>query len=260
MTDGLQFDEDLRRAMEMAYLTPDIAAARSEVIKALNVQVGESVLDIGSGPGFLAKDLAERVGPTGSTHGIDLAENMIEAGRKLCASQPWAEFQCGDAMSLPYPDASFDAVVSTQVYEYVPDLEGALSEFGRVMRPGGRGIIVDTDWSAPYWNATDTSIRDRIIDAWAKHCAQESVPMRLSGAIRSANLEIKQIIALPLFNYRYDENAFSYWVPKIIGSFALGRNGIEQKDIDAWLAGLEQLEEKGDYFFCINRYLFEVIK
>ena len=84
--------------------------------------------------------------------------------------------------------------------------------------------------------------------------------MRLSGAIRSANLEIKQIIALPLFNYRYDENAFSYWVPKIIGSFALGRNGIEQKDIDAWLSGLEQLEEKGDYFFCINRYLFEVIK
>lgn len=260
MAGGLQFNEELRKAMEMAYLTPDIAAARAEVIKILNAQAGESILDIGSGPGFLVKDIAERVGPTGSTHGIDLAENMVEAGKKLCADKPWANFQSGDAMSLPYPDASFDAAVSTQVYEYVPDLGGALSEFGRVLHPGGRGVIVDTDWSVPYWNAEDKEIHNRIIDAWSEHCIQASVPMRLSGAIRTANLKIKQITALPLFNYNYDENAFSYWVPKIIGSFVLGRNGIEQTDIDAWLSGLENLGKKGDYFFCINRYLFEVIK
>lgn len=260
MTNGLQFDEELRKALEMAYQTPDIVAARAEVINRLDVQAGESILDIGSGPGFLARDIAERVGPAGSTHGIDLAENMVEAGKQLCADQPWAEFQIGDAMSLPYADERFDAVVSTQVYEYVPDLNGALSEFGRVMRPGGRGVIVDTDWSAPYWNAEDTKIRDRIIDAWSEHCAQASVPMRLSSAIRSARLKVKQITALPLFNYRYDENAFSYWIPKIIGSFVSGRKGIEKGDIDAWQSGLEKLGKDGNYFFCINRYLFEVVK
>ena len=95
------------KAMEMAYLTPYIAKARAEVIKILDVQAGETALDIGSGPGFLAKDLASGVGPKGSAHGVDLAENMVEAGRKLCADQPWAEFHCADAMLLPYPDASF---------------------------------------------------------------------------------------------------------------------------------------------------------
>jgi arsenite methyltransferase len=260
MSNELQFDEAVRKALQMAYLTPDIAAARAEVIKILNVQAGETILDIGSGPGFLAKDLANSVGPTGLIHGIDLAENMIEAGRKLCVDQPWAKFQSGDAMSLPYPDASFDAVVSTQVYEYVPDLKGALAEFGRVLRPGGRGVIVDTDWATPYWSATDTVVRDRIIEAWTEHCAQASVPMRLSDAIRSASLGIKRITALPLFNYNYDESAFSYWVPKIIGAFVLGRKGIEQKGIDAWQSGLDHLGKKGDYFFCINRYLFEVTK
>lgn len=260
MASGLQFDEATRMAMEMAYLTPDIAAARAEVIRILNAQGGETILDIGSGPGFLAKDLAVDVGPTGSIHGIDMAENMVEAGRKLCADLPWAEFQCGDAMSLPYPDASFDAAVSTQVYEYVPDLQGALSEFSRVLRLGGRGVIVDTDWTAPYWSATDTSIRDRIIDAWSDHCAQAAVPMRLPGAIRAANLEIERITALPLLNYKYDKNAFSYWMPAIIGAFVVGRKGIEQSDIDAWQVGLEQLGDKGGYFFCINRYIFEVTK
>ena len=57
MAGGLQFNEELRKAMEMAYLTPDIAAARAEVIKILNAQAGESILDIGSGPGFLVKDI-----------------------------------------------------------------------------------------------------------------------------------------------------------------------------------------------------------
>lgn len=260
MSNDLQFDEEVRVALEMAYLTPDIVAARSEVVKALNVQTGEKVLDIGSGSGFLAKDLADRVGPTGSVHGIDLAENMLEASRKLCVDQPWATFELGDAMSLPYPDASFDVGVSTQVYEYVPDLDGALAELNRVLRPGGRGVVLDTDWAAPYWNATDTDIRDRIIEAWTEHCAQASVPMRLSSSIRSANLGVKQIKALPLLNYSYDENAFSYWMPKIIGAFVVGRQGVEQEDVDNWQSGLDHLGKTGDYFFCINRYLFELMK
>ena len=95
MAKGLQFDETLRKAMEMAYLTPDIAAARAEVVKKLDIQAGETILDIGSGPGFLAKDLANCVGPTGYVHGVDLAEKMIETSKKLCTDQPWTEFQVG---------------------------------------------------------------------------------------------------------------------------------------------------------------------
>lgn len=260
MAAGLQFDETLRKALEMAYLTPDIVSARAEVVRALNLQPGERVLDVGSGPGFLARDLAGCVGDKGSMRGIDPAENMLEAARSLCSDQPWAEFDLGDAMELPYPDSSFDAVVSTQVYEYVPDLDGAVSEFARVLRPGGRGVIVDTDWAVPYWSATDTSVRDQIIEAWREHCAQQAVPMRLSGSIRSANLQIQELKVLPLLNSTYDKNAFSYWVPMIIGAFVLGRNGIEQSDIDSWIAGLGELERAGGYFFCINRYMFAVAK
>jgi ubiquinone/menaquinone biosynthesis C-methylase UbiE len=260
MTKGLQFDEALRESMEMAYRTPDIESVRAEVVKVLDVRSGEDVLDIGSGPGFLAKDLADCVGSEGSLCGVDVAETMVEAGRRLCAHQPWVEFRIGDAMSLPVPDASFDVVVSTQVYEYVLDLEGALSEFGRVLRPGGRGLILDTDWAAPYWSATEPTIRDRIIEAWTEHCAQAAVPMRLSNAIRSADLEIQRISVLPLLNTRFDESAFSYWITPIIASFVLGRNGVQQSDIDAWLSGLEDLERSGDYFFCINRYVFEVTR
>ncbi|MDH3347246.1 MAG: methyltransferase domain-containing protein [Desulfobulbaceae bacterium] len=260
MAEGLQFEESIRKAMEMAYLTDEIAALREEIVGTLKVQPGERVLDIGSGPGLLAKDLAHCTGATGSLRGLDMAENMLAAARKLCAEQSQVEFERGDAMSLPYQDLNFDVVVSTQVYEYVEDLNKAVAEFGRVLRLGGRGIIVDTDWSVPYWNAVDPGLRDRIVKSWSEHCSQEAVPMRLSTAIRSANLQIKNLRVIPLLNQEFNESTFSYWMTKIIGSFVLGRNGIEQSDIDHWIGGLQKLSHNGDYFFCINRYLFEVVK
>jgi hypothetical protein len=99
-----------------------------------------------------------------------------------------------------------------------------------------------------------------MINAWKGHCAQESVPMRLTASIKSAGLQLNTVEALPIMNTQYNENNFSYWLSKIIASFAKGRDGLTQSDSEAWLAGLDSLEKKGEYFFCINRYLFEVTK
>jgi len=260
MADGLEFNDEVNHALKMAYQTPDIVSARAQVVTALKLQEGLQVLDIGSGPGLLAQDISQNIGNSGSVVGVDMADNMIESARKLCANRAMVSFEQGDAMSLPFADNSFDAVVSTQVYEYVADLNAALTEFARVLRPGGRGVIVDTDWAFPYWSAVDVGCRDRMINAWKQHCAQESVPMRLPASIKSAGLRLDNVDALPIMNTQYNENNFSYWLSKIIASFANSRDGLTQSDSDAWLAGLDSLEKSGEYFFCINRYLFEITK
>ncbi|MDX2426857.1 MAG: methyltransferase domain-containing protein [Cycloclasticus sp.] len=260
MATDLQFDDAINRALKMAYLTPEIVDARAKVVQALQVRVGQKVLDIGSGPGLLASDIAKRVGEVGAVVGIDLADNMLNSARELCADTPWVTFEQADAMLLPFDDNSFDAVVSTQVYEYVPDLEAALVEFARVLRPGGHGVIVDTDWAFPYWNAVDFTLHDRMVKAWKGHCMQESVPLRLAAAIKSAGLQLVKVQALPISNTVYDENGFSFWLSSIIKAFAVGRNGIEKPDADRWIKDLHELGRKGEYFFCINRYLFEITK
>ena len=84
--------------------------------------------------------------------------------------------------------------------------------------------------------------------------------MRLPRAIRKTGLFIERGDVLPLFNPEYHENAFSYWAAKIIGAFVVGRKNITKEDVDGWLADLEELGEDGAYFFCINRYLFQVSK
>ncbi len=60
--------------------------------------------------------------------GVDLSADMLALSKARCAAQPWVEFEIADAAGLPYPDAAFDAAVSTQVYEYVPDIPAALAE------------------------------------------------------------------------------------------------------------------------------------
>jgi len=148
MSSGLQFDEATSRKVEALYLTPHVVAQRCQVLKALELKQGERVLDIGSGPGLLAYDIAASVGREGRVCGIDISEDMLTMSRRRCGDQSWTDFRRADATKLPYPDDSFDAAVSTQVYEYVADVPTALAELHRVLRPGGRAVVVDTDYGS----------------------------------------------------------------------------------------------------------------
>ncbi|MFZ5913359.1 MAG: methyltransferase domain-containing protein, partial [Pseudomonadota bacterium] len=145
MSGMLEFDERRARAIETMYQNPDVTGQRAEVLRRLELRPGEAVLDVGSGPGLLLRDLALSVGEAGKAVGLDMSAPMIEVARRRCEGLPQAAFEQGDAMKLPFPGAMFDVAVSTQVYEYVPDMETALAELHRVMKPGGRILILDTD-------------------------------------------------------------------------------------------------------------------
>jgi arsenite methyltransferase len=96
----LQFDDAGARRIEAIYSTPDVVAQRRWTRKALNLRPGESVLDVGSGPGFLAAEMASEVGPTGRVSGVDISEAMLSMARTHCAklsSTALVDFQVGDA-------------------------------------------------------------------------------------------------------------------------------------------------------------------
>src|SRR5436305_9148174 len=117
----LQFDEEASRRSEATYMTPDVVEQRRAVRVALALGQGEKVLDIGSGPGLLARELAAEVGALGSVDGIDPSESMLALARRRRPAAGAAEVRCvvGDACALPFADGSFDAAVATLVYEYV---------------------------------------------------------------------------------------------------------------------------------------------
>ena len=247
----LEFDEENARRLEVVYTTPDVVAQRRAVRSALALEPGERVLDIGSGPGFLAAEMAEEVGPDGAVSGVDASETMLAMARRRAAP---VEYVAGDALALPFPDEHFDAAVCTQVYEYVDDVGGALAEARRVLRPGGRLLVLDTDWDSIVWHSRDHERMGRVLAAWNEHLADPYLPRRLPGLLRGAGLEPTDQAVIPILNLGTDRNTYSAGMTGMIAGFAGGRGGVTEADAAAWEQDLAELGE--DSFFSLNRYLF----
>ncbi|NYJ04081.1 methyltransferase domain-containing protein [Petropleomorpha daqingensis] len=252
----LQFDERGTRHIVRLYSTPDVVRQRAEVLALLAARPGERVLDIGSGPGFLVASLADAVGAEGAVHGLDRSAPMNAVARDLVADRPWVRIDDGDAVELPYPDGDFDAAVSTQVYEYVADVPRALSELRRVLRPGGRALVLDTDWDSVVWHVVDRALHRRVMTAWEEHLVHPHLPAMLPGQLLRAGFRVTGRHLIPLFNPRLEENTFSALNIEMIARFVRGRQGLTDEDVEAWTADLRERGAEDAYLFSLNRYCF----
>jgi demethylmenaquinone methyltransferase / 2-methoxy-6-polyprenyl-1,4-benzoquinol methylase len=108
---------------------------------------GSRVLDVATGTGDLALELARRVAPSGQVIASDFAEGMLARARAKAASQRTGalppRFEWGDALSLPYPDDAFDAATVGFGARNFADLGQGLAEMVRVVRPGGRVVVLE---------------------------------------------------------------------------------------------------------------------
>src|SRR4051794_31154443 len=86
MSTAMPFDDDLTRRLVEMYTIAEVVAQRDATLEILNPQPGERVLDIGSGPGFLAAGIASRVGQSGAVSGIDLSASMIAYAGRLAGA------------------------------------------------------------------------------------------------------------------------------------------------------------------------------
>ena len=252
----LRYDEEATKRLLAVYLTPDVVMQREQFLRAMNPQPGERVLDIGSGPGFLALSIAKETGSTGVVRGIDVSEPMIDMARKHCAHLAWTEFSQADATNLPFPDDSFDAAISTQVLEYVRDVDRALAEMYRVVRPAGRVVIVDTDWDSIVWHSSDRERMNRVLAAWAEHAADPYLPRTLVDKLIRAGFCIESQEVIPLFNPSFDPDTYSNRVIDLIVPFVIGRFDIDRDEANGWAEKLRSAGNEGEYFFSLNRYLF----
>ncbi|MBH0179994.1 MAG: methyltransferase domain-containing protein [Nitrospira sp.] len=114
---------------------------------------GLRVLDLGSGTGYPALLAAQAVGLGGSVHGIDLAEQMLDAARRKATRLGLNNitFRAGDVTTLPFETNSFDAITSRFCLMFLPEIPKAADEIARVLKPGG--WLAAAVWSTPEKNA-----------------------------------------------------------------------------------------------------------
>jgi demethylmenaquinone methyltransferase / 2-methoxy-6-polyprenyl-1,4-benzoquinol methylase len=104
---------------------------------------GASALDVATGTGDLALALARRVQPGGEVVGSDFSEGMLARARAKAGAQEGVRWEWGDAMGLDHPDATFDAATVGFGARNFSDLDRGLAEMARVVRPGGRVVVLE---------------------------------------------------------------------------------------------------------------------
>ena len=119
---------------------------RRRLVELAGLRPGQSVLDVGSGTGGLALAVREQVGPAGEVCGVDPSPEMLARARRKAARRGAAvRFETAPVEDLPFPDATFDAVVTSLVLHHVAEENRArgVAEIARVLKPGGRFFAAD---------------------------------------------------------------------------------------------------------------------
>ena len=256
---GMEYDDAAAERLEAVYLGPDVVAQRNDTIQRIAIQEGERVLDIGSGPGYLAAAVADQTGPTGKVIGVDISQQMVDRASQR-NQRGWLIYQCADAAALPFADNHFDVVVSTQVAEYVPDIEAFSSEVFRVLKPGGRGLILATDWEGVCWHSENPDRMEKVLKAFGPHCADSKLPRTLTARLRKAGLVVDDVSYFPIVNVDRDEGCYGEGVVSFIVAYVKGQNTVPDDELHAWADEQASLNDRGEHFFSTGRFSFSVSK
>ncbi len=157
----------------------------------VGVQAGETVVDFGCGPGYVAVELARLGGPGTTVHAVDVNADFVERARVVVAEAGMADTVTVHHVTderLPFADASVDRVYAKNVLEYVPDLATTLTELARVLRPGGMLVASDSDFGFVVVEPLDVAEVRELFDAASPAFKEPNVGRKLRNAYRRAGL------------------------------------------------------------------------
>lgn len=255
MEDIIEFDDETSRVVEEFNASPGATERRRRIIGALALQAGEAILDVGSGPGHQVFEISSAVGSDGRVRGIDPAESALAIASRRCSGLSNVHFELGDVVQLPFDGATFDAVMSSQVFEYLDNVSEGLQEIYRVLRPGGRVLIHDTDWGAVLWRSSDTERMARVMEVWNRHLTDPYLPQTLGSKLRDAGFSDIKVEPIVQLETEFDPASVSGVLMRFIVGYVESQ-GIPASEASAWKTDLETLGATDDYFFSSNEYMF----
>lgn len=164
---------------------------RLETLRLLEVAAGDSVLDVGCGAGDMLIDLIREVAPGIQAIGVDSSAAMVAtASQRAAEAGVDVEFRVGDAESLDFGDASFDAVQCTRVLMHLAQPDQAIREMARVLKPGRRLVISEPDWDAVVLDGADPNITRLVLRAHADRTRNPTMGRQLRRLALDAGLDI----------------------------------------------------------------------
>ena len=251
----LQFDDQTARLLETIYQGQDVTRRRQESFDALCVASGETIVDIGSGNGMLAAELARAVGPNGEIIGIDPSAVMNRAAIERCAAFDWVRICEGEASALPVEDDHADGVVSVQVFEYLDDIPATLDEVRRVLKQGGRLVVGDIHLDSLVWFSDDPKRMRRMIEAWNHHFTEPAVPALLPPMLREAGFVVEDIRTRTVCDWFLKPDGLANMLIQLMSRHTIEHDLLPENEVMAWREEQYALAREKRFFFSLTHFV-----
>ena len=218
------------------------------------IHPGGSVLDVGCGFGLETLRLAEMIGHSGRTAGVDISQEFIAEARMRAEKAGAAiDYKVGDALELPFADGTFDSVRAERVLIYIKELSTALSEMKRVVKSGGRIALIEPDFSTTTINVGNRRLMRRSVDHETGVAVEQSwLPGPLADALSVTGFESIEIATRVLI---FPQNLGAAYF-RSIGVHAQEADLISAAELDEWQDDIDRLRERDQVFATIGYFLF----
>ncbi len=224
---------------------------QARLLEPSELGAGQVVLDIGAGPGFFASGLAGLVAPGGQVHGVDINRRFVDDANARFVDDPRLQFHHVTDHRLPFGDATFDRVVCKNVLEYVPDIMATLSEIHRVLKPGGRMQVIDSDWGCVIVEPWAPQTVYRFFEAAAPAFNEPYVGRRIAGMMADAGFGQVLVRMSPFA----DQSGRGLHVLRNMAGYINTFGTLPAAEVDALLDQVEGALENNRFLFCLPQFL-----
>ncbi|MFD5074150.1 methyltransferase domain-containing protein [Streptomyces sp. NPDC058371] len=237
--DAQEANDGVRRLRSWAY---DAVAARP----------GERAVDIGCGTGSQTRALATAVTADGEALGIEPNPGLrAVAEERSAAAGVKARFADGDALALALPDASVDVVWCERVLQHLLEPQQAVDEMARVLRPGGRVVLLDTDWATTILHPGDPDTIAALTSGALTAAANPHAGRKLLGQLSAAGLTVDDRGSQALMQ---DHTTVTWPLIRMLAESALRRELITEEQRDRLYADLTEAAEHGALHMSVTMF------
>ncbi|HEU5456394.1 MAG TPA: methyltransferase domain-containing protein [Nocardioides sp.] len=246
--------ELLTMLLDLQAAQPGVIRLRDWAFERLAPEPGETAVDVGSGTGANTARLAASVGPAGSATGVEPNPALREvAARRAEATGSPAVYVDGTADTLPLADTSVDVLVCERVLQHVDDPDAAVREFARVLRPGGRVALLDSDWATGITHPGDPELLERYRAFQLTQWANPFSGRRLRGQLLAAGLVVdpdigSSALVLP------DEALRDGGMVALGGEDAVAAGVVTDEELDDIVSGVSAAAARGEAFVSVTMF------
>lgn len=254
---SMQDVREMTTALEERAQALDQVQVNEALVDALVPVAGERILEVGCGSGVLCRQVTPGVVPGGKMIGVDISPEFLRIAQRYAVNANLPEtilWSAGKAEVLPFQDASFDGVFAARLLLHVQDPQAVLKELVRVVRPGGRVVVMDWDFDTVAVDHSDRELSRRLLHWRCDHHGGNNWSGRQLWGLMAAT-GLRNVKAMPVVSVAHYEN--DSLTLSLFKAAEVARDGgaIAPSEYDGWIEEIRSSLAAGNFFASIVYFI-----